>query len=80
MVRAPGINGVTLTPGTLQRAIFPPERVDVGLTLVDVEEVVDVREMEVEGSALLPFSSRFHSSSSPHRTGTFPHIRRSNSG
>jgi hypothetical protein len=31
---------VALAPGTLQRALFPPERMDVGVTLVDVEEFV----------------------------------------
>jgi hypothetical protein len=35
---------VALAPGTLQRAIFPPQRMDVGLTLFDVEELVDIRE------------------------------------
>ena len=44
VICAPGIDVVALAPGTLQRAIFPPERMDVGLTLVDVEEFVDVRE------------------------------------
>src|SRR5216683_6328331 len=39
-----------------------------------------VTRMGVEGSALLPLSSRFHSSSPPHRTSTFQRIRRSNSG
>jgi hypothetical protein len=42
VVCAPRIDVVALTPGTLQRAVFPPERMDVGLTLVGVEEVVDV--------------------------------------
>jgi hypothetical protein len=28
--------------GALQRTVFPPERMDVGVTLVDVEEVVKV--------------------------------------
>src|SRR5438067_13888190 len=40
VVRAPRIDVVALAPGTLQRAIFPPQRIDVGLTLVDVEEFV----------------------------------------
>ena len=44
VVRAPGTDVVALTPGTLQRALFPPERMDVGLTLVDIEELVNVRE------------------------------------
>src|SRR5712691_11499960 len=33
-----------------------------------------VTRMGVEGSALLPLSSRFHSSSPPHRTSTFQRI------
>lgn len=44
VVCAPRIDVVALAPGTLQRAIFPPERMDVGLTLVDMEELVNVRE------------------------------------
>jgi hypothetical protein len=42
MVIAPRIDVVALTPGTLKRPIFPPQRMEVGLTLIDVEEVVDV--------------------------------------
>jgi hypothetical protein len=42
VVRAPWINVVALTAGALQRTVFPPERMDVGVTLVDVEEVVKV--------------------------------------
>ena len=44
VVCAPRVDVVALAPGTLQRAIFPPERMDVGLTLVDIEELVNVRE------------------------------------
>src|SRR5438309_6556241 len=40
VVCAPRIDVVALAPETLQRAIFPPERMDVGLTLVDIEELV----------------------------------------
>src|SRR5215510_13653935 len=42
VVRAPGIDVLALAPRTLQRTIFPPEHMDVGLTLVDVEELVDI--------------------------------------
>jgi len=42
VVIAPRINVVALTAGALQWAIFPSQRMDVDLTLVDVEEVVDV--------------------------------------
>jgi hypothetical protein len=39
-----GINSniLALAPGTLEGTILPPQRMDVGLTLVDVEELVDV--------------------------------------
>jgi len=33
---------VALTAGTLEGTIFPPQRMDVRLTLVDVEELVKV--------------------------------------
>jgi hypothetical protein len=42
VVRAPGIDVVALAPGTLERAFFPPQRMDVSLTLVGVEELVNV--------------------------------------
>ena len=44
VVRPPRIDVLALAPGTLQGTIFPPQRMDVGLTLVDIEELVDVRE------------------------------------
>src|SRR5262245_32886726 len=40
----PGTNMVALTSGTLEGPIFPPQRMDVRLTLVDVEELMNVRE------------------------------------
>jgi len=42
VVRAPGIDILALAPGTLEWALFPPERMDGGLTLFDVEELVNV--------------------------------------
>ena len=42
VVRAPGIDVLALAPRTLQGAFFPPERMDVGVTLVGVEEVVEI--------------------------------------
>jgi hypothetical protein len=42
VVRPPRIDVLALAPGTLERAIFPPQRMDVGLTLVDIEELVKV--------------------------------------
>ena len=42
VVIAPWIHVVALTAGALQWAIFPSQRMDVDVTLVGVEEVVDV--------------------------------------
>jgi hypothetical protein len=42
VVIPPRIDIPALTAGTLEGTIFPPQRMDVGLTLVDVEELVDV--------------------------------------
>jgi len=42
VVRAPGIDVVALAPGTLERTFFPPERMDIGLTMFGVEELVDI--------------------------------------
>src|SRR5207244_6190231 len=42
VVRPPRINVLALTPGPLEWAIFPSQRMDVGLTLVDVEELMEV--------------------------------------
>ena len=42
VVRAPRINVLALASGTLEGPIFPPERMDVGLALVDVEELMEV--------------------------------------
>src|SRR5215510_6148149 len=38
----PRIDRLALAPGTLEGTIFPAQRMDVGVTLVDVEEFVDV--------------------------------------
>jgi hypothetical protein len=43
LVRAPAANTVALAARTWQRTVFPPERMEGGLTLVNVEELVDVR-------------------------------------
>jgi hypothetical protein len=48
VVRAPWIDVLALAPGTLEWAIFPPQRMDIGLTLVNVEELVDIREYRHE--------------------------------
>jgi hypothetical protein len=44
VVCTPRINILALAPGTLKGPLFPPQRMDVGVTLIDVEEVVEVRE------------------------------------
>jgi hypothetical protein len=44
MVRAPRADVVAVTPGTVERATFSPERIDVGMTVLGVEELVDVGE------------------------------------
>jgi hypothetical protein len=43
VIRAPGTNMVTLTPGALQKPIFPAQPMDVRLTRFGVEEVVEMR-------------------------------------
>jgi len=40
VVIAPGTNGLTVATGTLQRAIFPPQRMDVGLARIGTEKLV----------------------------------------
>jgi len=42
VIRPPRIDVLALAPGTLEWAILPPQRMDVGVTLFGVEEVVDV--------------------------------------
>jgi hypothetical protein len=42
VVIPPRIDILALAPGTLEGPIFPPQRMDVGVTLVDVKELVDV--------------------------------------
>ena len=43
MVRTPRTDVVALTARTLEWAIFPPQRMDVGLTRCGVEELVEMR-------------------------------------
>jgi len=38
------IDVLALAPGTLEGPLFPSQRVDVGMTLIGVEELVEVRE------------------------------------
>jgi hypothetical protein len=42
VVRPPRTDMVALTVGTLEWALFPPQRMDRGLTCFGVEEVVGV--------------------------------------
>src|SRR5712691_7190870 len=44
LVRAPAANVVALAARTLQWTVFPPERMDVGLALFGVEELVQMGE------------------------------------
>ena len=42
VIGTPGLDVLALAPRTLERAFFPPERMDVGLAVFGVEELVDV--------------------------------------
>jgi len=42
VVVPPRIDVLALTSGTLEGAIFPPEGMNVGLTLLSAEELVDI--------------------------------------
>jgi len=42
VVRPPGIDVLALAPGTLEWAVFPPECMNVGVTVFGVEELVDI--------------------------------------
>jgi len=42
-VRAPRLHVLALASGPLQGPIFPPQRLAIGVTLIDVEEGVDRR-------------------------------------
>ena len=42
VVCAPGIDVLALAPRTLERRLFPPERMDVGVTVFGVEELVEI--------------------------------------
>src|ERR671930_208082 len=43
VVRPPRTDVVALTAGTLEGALFPPQRMDIGLTRFGVKEVVEMR-------------------------------------
>jgi hypothetical protein len=40
MIGPPGPNVVALAPGTVERAIFPPEHMEIGLAGIGIEELV----------------------------------------
>jgi hypothetical protein len=42
VVLPPGIDILALAPGTLERTLLPPERMDVGVTVFGIEELVDI--------------------------------------
>ena len=42
VLRPPWIDILALAPGTLEGTFFPSERMDVGLTVFGIEELVDV--------------------------------------
>jgi hypothetical protein len=42
VVRPPRIDILALAPGALEQTFFPPEGMDVGVTLFGVEELMDV--------------------------------------
>ena len=44
VVLPPRIDVLALAAGTLEGLLFPSQRVDVGMTLIGVEELVEVRE------------------------------------
>ena len=44
LVRAPASNVMALAPRALQRTIFPPECMNVGLALFGIEELVQMGE------------------------------------
>ena len=46
VVGAPRTDVVALTARTLEWAIFPPQHMDIGLTRVGVEELVEMRKNE----------------------------------
>jgi hypothetical protein len=42
VIGTPETDVLALASGTLERAFFPPERMDVGLAVFGIEELVDV--------------------------------------
>jgi hypothetical protein len=44
VIIAPGSDGVALTPGTLQRTIFPAQAVDISVAGLGIEELMQMRE------------------------------------
>jgi hypothetical protein len=44
---------LALAPGTLERAIFPPKRMDIGVAGIDVEELVEMGVHRPDGESPL---------------------------
>jgi hypothetical protein len=42
VVGAPGTHVVAVTPGTLERTLVPPQRMDVGLAVFSTEKVMEM--------------------------------------
>src|ERR687887_1848618 len=57
VVRTPRTDVVALTAGTLEWALFPPQRMDIELTRFGVEEVVEMRHHRHGGASPLITSS-----------------------
>ena len=53
MVGAPGTDIVTLTSRTLERTIFPPQHIDVGVTDVGTEKLVKYEKIGIDENPLL---------------------------
>jgi hypothetical protein len=62
VVIAPRTNGVALAPGTLERTIFPPERMEIGVAGINVEELVEMGEHQHDRESPLATRSTLNQS------------------
>jgi hypothetical protein len=53
VVRAPRTDVFTLASGTVERAIFPPQHMEIGVAGVSVEELVEMGEHRHDGESPL---------------------------
>jgi hypothetical protein len=51
MISTPGTNLLAVAMGTLQGAIFPPQRMDIGMARVGMEELVELGEHRHDGES-----------------------------